>query len=181
MRFERPGQVKAAAAHPGAWRKKMTFEIRKATTDDAGIILGFIRELAIYEKEPDAVVATEEDIVTRLFNPDTTTRAVICTSEGRPVGFAVYFLSFSTWLGRDGLFLEDLYVSPAERGKGFGKALLKHLAKIAVDKNCGRFEWNVLDWNEPAIRFYEAIGARAQSEWVGYRLDGQALLDLAKS
>ncbi len=154
--------------------------IRKATAEDAGIILSFITELAIYEKEPDAVVATEEDIATRLFNPETTTEALICDCEGQPVGFAVYFLNFSTWLGRDGLFLEDLYVSPLYRGKGFGKALLKHLARIAMDKNCGRFEWNVLDWNEPAIRFYESLGARAQSEWVGYRMEGQALLDLAK-
>ena len=159
---------------------ELNLHIQKATAQDAGIILGFITELAIYEKEPDAVVATEEDIATRLFNPETTTEALICDFEGQPVGFAVYFLNFSTWLGRDGLFLEDLYVSPLYRGKGFGKALLKHLARIAVDKNCGRFEWNVLDWNEPAIRFYESLGARAQSEWIGYRLEGQALLELAK-
>ena len=103
----------------------------------------------------------------------------MCEINGQPVGFAVYFLNFSTWLGRDGMFLEDLYVSPEQRGKGFGLALLKHLARIAVQSGCGRFEWNVLDWNEPAIRFYEALGAKAQSEWVGYRLEGQALADLA--
>lgn len=153
--------------------------IRPATAEDAGIILEFIRELAVYEKEPDAVVATEQDIVNNLFNPETTTSALICLANGQPVGFAVYFLNFSTWLGRDGLFLEDLYVSPQQRGKGFGLVLLKHLARIAVERGCGRFEWNVLDWNEPAIRFYEAIGARAQNEWVGYRLEGQALVDLA--
>ena len=158
----------------------MTSEIRKAGPEDAGIILGFIRDLAIYEKEPDAVVASEEDIVNNLFNPDTTTRALICLSGGEPVGFAVYFLSFSTWLGRDGLFLEDLYVSPACRGEGHGKALLEHLARIAVKHGCGRFEWNVLDWNKPAIEFYESLGARPQSEWVGYRLEGQALRNLAK-
>lgn len=158
----------------------MTSEIRKAGPEDAGIILGFIRDLAIYEKEPDAVVASEEDIVNNLFNPDTTTRALICLSDGEPVGFAVYFLSFSTWLGRDGLFLEDLYVSPSCRGEGHGKALLEHLARIAVKHGCGRFEWNVLDWNKPAIEFYEALGARPQSEWVGYRLEGQALRNLAK-
>ena len=157
----------------------MNRTIRPATPDDAATILGFIRELAIYEKEPDAVVATEQDIVQNLFNAETTTEALICLSGEQPVGFAVYFLSFSTWLGRDGLFLEDLYVSPERRGEGHGKALLKHLARIAVDRQCGRFEWNVLDWNEPAIRFYEALGARAQSEWVGYRLEGRALLDLA--
>lgn len=158
----------------------MNLLIKKATVEDAGTILGFIEELAIYEKEPDAVVATEEDIADSLFNPETTTEALVCYFEGQPVGFAVYFLNFSTWLGRDGLFLEDLYVSPVYRGKGFGKTLLKHLARIAVDKNCGRFEWNVLDWNEPAIRFYESLGASAQGEWIGYRLEGQALLELAK-
>ena len=155
--------------------------IRKATPEDAGIILGFITELAIYEKEPDAVVATEQDIASRLFDPDTTTDAVICLSEGRPVGFAVYFLNFSTWLGRNGLFLEDLYVSPEQRGNGFGKALFKYLARLAVERGCGRFEWNVLDWNEPAIRFYESLGAKAQSEWIGYRMEGDALLGLAKA
>lgn len=153
--------------------------IRPATPEDAGIILGFIRDLAVYEKEPDAVVATEQDIVDNLFNPETTTKALICLSDGQPVGFAVYFLSFSTWLGRNGLFLEDLYVTPEQRGSGFGKALLKHLARIAVEQGCGRFEWNVLDWNEPAIRFYESLGAKAQSEWVGYRLEGKALAELA--
>lgn len=155
-------------------------EIRKATRKDVGIILGFIRDLADYEKEPDAVVATEADIEDRLFDPETTTEAVICLSAGEPAGFAVYFQSFSTWLGRDGLFLEDLYVSPEYRGRGFGKVLLKHLANIAVKRNCGRFEWNVLDWNEPAIKFYESLGARPQSEWVGYRLEGPALKKLAQ-
>ena len=157
----------------------MSSVIREATPDDAGIILEFIRELAEYEKEPEAVVATKEDIAGNLFNPKTTTEAVICLSRGVPVGFAVFFQSFSTWLGRDGLYLEDLYVSPTRRGEGHGKALLKHLARIAVDRNCGRFEWSVLDWNAPAIRFYESLGARPLSEWVGYRLEGQALLDLA--
>ena len=154
--------------------------IRQATPEDAGIILHFIRELAIYERDPDAVVATEDDIVANLFNPETTTETLVCLEDDRPVGFAVYFLNFSTWLGRDGLYLEDLYVSPDDRGKGYGKALLVHLARIAVARNCGRFEWNVLGWNEPAIRFYESLGARPLSEWVGYRMEGQALLDLAK-
>lgn len=153
--------------------------IREATANDAAVILGFIRELAVYEKEPDAVVTTEEEIAENLFDPDTTTEAVICLCESEAVGCAVYFLNFSTWLGRNGLYLEDLYVSPAHRGKGFGKALLKHLAQIAVDRDCGRFEWSVLDWNTPAIEFYEALGARPLSEWVGYRLEGQALRDLA--
>lgn len=158
----------------------MNMVIRQAAPEDAGVILGFIRELAVYEKEPDAVVATEADIVANLFDPDTTTEALIGLEGDEPVGFAVYFLNFSTWLGRNGLFLEDLYVSPDHRGKGYGKVFLKHLARLAVDRNCGRFEWNVLDWNEPAIRFYESLGARAQSEWVGYRMEGQALRDLAR-
>ena len=158
----------------------MDWVIRKATREDAGVILGFIRELAVYEKEPDAVVATEDDIAEKLFSPETTTEALICLEGDEPVGFAVWFLNFSTWLGRDGLYLEDLYVSPAHRGKGFGKALLKHLARIAVARGCGRFEWSVLDWNAPAIEFYEALGAKPLSEWVGYRLEGQALRDLAE-
>lgn len=158
----------------------MNMVIRQAAPEDAGVILGFIRELAVYEKEPDAVVATEADIVANLFDPDTTTEALIGLEGDEPVGFAVYFLNFSTWLGRNGLFLEDLYVSPDHRGKGYGKVFLKYLARLAVDRNCGRFEWNVLDWNEPAIRFYESLGARAQSEWVGYRMEGQALRDLAR-
>ena len=153
--------------------------IRPATPADAGLVLGFIRELAAYEREPDAVLATEEDIAASLGDPGTTTEAVICECAGEPVGFALYFLSFSTWLGRNGLYLEDLYVSPEHRGRGFGKALLVHLAGLAVERGCGRFEWNVLDWNEPAIRFYESLGARPLGEWVGYRLEGRALRDLA--
>ena len=153
--------------------------IRKATTEDAGLILAFITELARYEKAEDQVVASVEDIENNLFSGDTTTAAIICSLRGEPIGFAVYFLNFSTWLGRNGLYLEDLYVSPSHRGSGAGKAMLRHLAKIAVDNNCGRFEWSVLDWNEPAIRFYESIGAVAQQEWIGYRLEKQALLDFA--
>lgn len=153
--------------------------IRPATPADAGLVLGFIRELAAYEREPDAVLATEEDIAASLGDPGTTTEAVICECAGEPVGFALYFLNFSTWLGRNGLYLEDLYVSPEHRGRGFGKALLVHLAGLAVERGCGRFEWNVLDWNEPAIRFYESLGARPLGEWVGYRLEGRALRDLA--
>ena len=153
--------------------------IRPATPADAGLILGFIRELAVYEREPDAVLATEEDIAASLRDPATTTEAVICECAAKPVGFALFFLNFSTWLGRNGLYLEDLYVAPAHRGRGCGKALLVHLARLAVERGCGRFEWSVLDWNEPAIRFYESLGARPLGEWVGYRLEGQALHDLA--
>ena len=154
-------------------------EIRKATADDAGLILKFITDLARYEKAEHEVLATESDIGNSLFAPDSGSKALICNIDHQPVGFAVYFFNFSTWLGKPGLFLEDLYVSPEQRGTGAGKALLKHLAGIAVSRNCGRFEWNVLDWNEPAIRFYESLGAKPQPEWVGYRLTGEALQSLA--
>ena len=103
----------------------------------------------------------------------------MCYDRDTPIGFALYFYNFSTWLGRHGLYLEDLYVTPEHRGKGAGKALLKHLARIAVAEGCGRFEWSVLDWNQPAIDFYESMGAKPQSEWVGYRLTGDALRALA--
>lgn len=155
--------------------------IKKATTEDAGIILSFIKELATYEKAEHEVVATIEDIEKNLFGVHSTTEAVICFSDNKPIGFAVYFFNFSTWPGKNGLYLEDLYISPNSRGAGVGKKLLKYLANIAVEKNCGRFEWSVLDWNEPAIKFYESIGAEPQSEWVGYRLEGQSLLDFSKT
>ena len=154
--------------------------IRKATIEDAALILDFVKELARYERAEDEVVATIEDIQNNLFSGDTTTRALICTSEGKPIGFAVYFLNCSTWLGKNGLYLEDLYISPKHRGAGAGKKLLKYLAKIAVRNNLGRFEWGVLDWNEPAIKFYESIGAKPQDQWVGYRLEGQSLIEFAR-
>jgi GNAT superfamily N-acetyltransferase len=156
-------------------------KIRKATAEDAALILGFITDLAIYERAEEEVVATESDIRHSLFGNNTNASAVICNIGNDAVGFAVYFYSYSTWLGKNVLFLEDLYVSPQYRGSGAGKALLKYLAKKALSKNCGRFEWNVLDWNEPAIKFYQALGAKPQNEWVGYRLTGKSLEELAKS
>ena len=120
------------------------------------------------------------DIENSLFDGNSSTKAVICTIDNVPVGFAVYFFNYSTWLGKHGLYLEDLYVSPEFRGSGAGMALLKHLARIAISRNCGRFEWNVLDWNEPAIRLYQSMGAKPQDEWVGYRLSGKALEAFAK-
>ncbi len=155
-------------------------QIRPATDADAALILHFVRELAIYEKAEPEVVATEEDIRQSIFGPDKRVEALICEYDGKPIGFAVYFFNYSTWLGKLGLFLEDLYVTPESRGIGAGKALLKHLAGIAVEKDCGRFEFNVLDWNEPAIKFYDSLGAKPQSEWIGYRLTGQALHDMAE-
>ncbi|MGB5290402.1 MAG: GNAT family N-acetyltransferase [Lysobacterales bacterium] len=158
-----------------------TIEIRPAKPEDCSLILRFITELAIYEEAEDEVVATEDDIRNTLYAADSTTSAVICELDKQPVGFAVYFFNYSTWLGKHGLYLEDLYVSPKHRGSGAGKALLKYLAKIAVSRKCGRFEWSVLDWNEPAIKFYQSIGAEPQNEWVAYRLTGKALVDLAES
>ena len=131
-----------------------TIEIHQATAEDSALIIRFITELAIYEEAEIEVIATESDIEQSLFDSDSTTKAVICNINNEPAVFAVYFFNYSTWLGKHGLYLEDLYVSPQFRGTGAGKALLKHLAKIAVSRNCGRFEWSVLDWNEPAIQFY---------------------------
>lgn len=153
--------------------------IRPATVNDADLILGFITELAIYEKAEHEVVASEADIRQSLFGADSPARALICDLDGQAIGFAVYFYSYSTWLGRKGLYLEDLYISPAHRGQGAGKQLLRHLAQLALAQGCGRFEWSVLDWNAPAIEFYESMGAAAQSEWLRYRLAGTALRDFA--
>ncbi|TKF01294.1 GNAT family N-acetyltransferase [Vibrio kanaloae] len=155
--------------------------IKEATIEDSALILRFVKELASYEKAEHEVLATETDIKNSLFGENSSTNAVICSINNEPVGFAVYFFNYSTWLGKNGLYLEDLYVSPDYRSVGAGKALLKHLANIAVSKQCGRFEWSVLDWNEPAIKFYQSIGAKSQDEWVGYRLTGQALVSFANS
>ncbi len=156
-------------------------KIRKATAQDSALIHRFITELAIYEEAENEVIATASDIQDSLFGSDSTTKAVICNIDDVPVGFAVYFFNYSTWLGKHGLYLEDLYVSPDHRGTGAGKALLKHLAEIALSSDCGRFEWSVLDWNEPAIQFYHSLGAKPQNEWVAYRLTGKALEALANS
>ena len=156
-------------------------EIRQANAEDAALILRFITDLAIYEKAEHEVLASEADIKTSLFGKDSTTSALICFIDDQPVGFAVYFFNYSTWLGKHGLFLEDLYISPEHRRCGAGMALLKHLANLALSRGCGRFEWNVLDWNEPAIKFYQSIGAKPQDEWVGYRLTGKALEALAEN
>ncbi|NVP56235.1 GNAT family N-acetyltransferase [Mycoplana rhizolycopersici] len=158
----------------------MTYRIRNATPADAGVILRFITELAVYEKAGHEVEATVETIATSLFGVGSVTRAVICETEaGEPAGFAVWFLSYSTWQARNGLYLEDLYVTPEHRRAGLGRMLLRHLARIAVEEGCGRFEWSVLDWNEPAIRVYEAIGAEPQNEWTRYRLSGEKLKQFA--
>lgn len=157
----------------------MPLHIRPATPDDAELILRFITDLAIYEKAEHEVKTDAAGIRDSLFAEGSTAHGLICENDGQPIGYAVYFFNYSTWLGKHGLYLEDLYVSPEARGLGAGKALLRHLAQLAVARGCGRFEWSVLDWNKPAIDFYESFGARPQSEWVGYRLTGQALLDFA--
>ncbi|MCW0393861.1 hypothetical protein NB696_000461 [Xanthomonas sacchari] len=153
--------------------------IRPAVADDAALILRLIRDLARYERAEDAVQTDEAGLRATLFGADARAQALICEADGQPIGYAVYFYNYSTWLGRNGLYLEDLYVDPAHRGVGAGKALLQHLARQAVAEGCGRFEWSVLDWNQPAIDFYEAVGARAQDEWTVYRLQGEALARFA--
>jgi GNAT superfamily N-acetyltransferase len=157
----------------------MPINIRPATPDDAELILRFITDLAIYEKAEHEVKTDAAGIRDSLFAEGSTAHGLICENDGQPIGYAVYFFNYSTWLGKHGLYLEDLYVSPEARGLGAGKALLRHLAQLAVARGCGRFEWSVLDWNTPAIDFYESFGARPQSEWTTYRLTGQALLDFA--
>lgn len=159
----------------------MTLTIREATRADAEVILGFITELAIYEKAEHEVLASVADIERSLFDEQSPARALICLLQGQPIGFAVYFFNYSTWQGRKGLYLEDLFVSIEHRGAGAGKKLLRHLAKIAHDSGCGRFEWSVLDWNEPAIEFYKSIGAAPQDEWVRYRMEGETLREFASA
>ena len=154
-------------------------KIRPASGDDAATILDLIRALAIYEREPDAVTATEADILRDGFGATPKFRCVIAEWDGQAAGFAFWFYNYSTWQGRPGLYLEDLFVKPEFRGKGMGKALLLYLAKVASDENCGRFEWSVLDWNTPAIEFYESLGAKLHREWLRMRVEGEALVRLA--
>ncbi len=156
--------------------------IRPAQVDDVGRILGFVRELAEYEREPQAVKATEEMIRASLFGEEEGRQkceALIGEINGVARGFSLWFMNYSTWLGRWGLYLEDLYVQPDARGQGLGKALLVELARIARQRGCGRMEWAVLDWNTPAIEFYKSLGARPMGEWTVYRLDGEGIERLA--
>src|ERR1700675_1474852 len=141
------------------------FEIRTTNEADVPIILSLIRELADYERAPNAVVTNEAGLREVLFGPQRSAEVLLALEGGEPVGFAVYFYNFSTWLGRPGLYLEDLFVKPEMRGRGYGRALLVHLAKIARDHNCGRMEWAVLTWNEPAIQFYNKLGAGSLDDW----------------
>lgn len=154
-------------------------DIRSATHADVPTILRFIRELAAYEREPDAVEATEASLALALFGEHPAAEAVIAEDAGVAVGFALFFHNFSTWTGRRGLYLEDLYVTPDARGQGAGRALLAHLARLALDRGCARFEWSVLDWNTPAVEFYRKIGAVPMEEWTIQRVTGDALVNLA--
>jgi len=156
-------------------------QVRPATPADVPVILRFVRELAAFEREPDAVTATGSMLAAALFGESPAAEAVLAEREGEPVGFALFFHNFSTWEGRRGLYLEDLYVTPAARGQGAGAALLRHLAALAVARGCARFEWSVLDWNEDAIAFYRAMGAVGQEEWTVQRVSGAALARLAAS
>jgi len=154
--------------------------VRRATRKDVPLVLSFIRDLAEYEKLSNMVVATEEVIADELFGTKSHTEVLLGHCGTEPVAFAVYFHNFSTFLGRKGLYLEDLFVRPAYRRRGFGRAMLLQLARIAVERDCGRFEWSVLDWNESAIFFYETLGATVMHEWKLVRVTGAALERLAK-
>jgi len=158
-----------------------SFQIRPAQLEDVPIILELICALATYERAPNEVTATEEQLVDVLFRERPAAEVLLAFEGKSPVGFAVFFHNFSTWLGRPGLYLEDLFVKPEKRGKGYGRALLVELAKAARDRGCGRMEWAVLDWNEPAIKFYRALGAKPMDEWTVFRLTREGIASLANS
>ena len=158
----------------------MATTIRPATAADVPQILVFVRALAAFEREPDAAVATEADLLRDGFGANPFYFCLIAECDGQPAGFALYFFNYSTWTGRPGLYLEDLFVQPAFRGLGIGKALLQWVAAIAVEKNCPRLQWEVLDWNTPAIDFYRAMGAEFLDEWRNVRMTGEALKRLAR-
>jgi len=157
----------------------MSLVLRFATPEDVATILRFVRELAEFERAADKVVATEALLHEAMFGERPVAEAVMAERDGEPLGMALFFHNFSTWTGWRGLYLEDLYVTPAARGSGVGKALLSHLAAIAVDRGCTRFEWAVLNWNQKAIDFYEAMGAEPMTEWTVNRVSGAALTRLA--
>lgn len=162
-----------------AFTMTTTLEIKPATVADVPTILRLIRELAEYERAPNDAVATEAQLHEVFFGPQPSAQVLIGREANEPVGFAVYFFNFSTWLGRPGLYLEDLFVRPEARGRGNGKALLARLAQIAQERGCGRIEWAVLNWNEPAIEFYKKLGAKPMDEWTVYRLTREGIAALA--
>lgn len=157
----------------------MELTFRYAERRDTPLILKFIKALAEYEKMSDEVVATEEILENWIFDKGRA-EVIFAVAEGREVGFALFFHNFSTFLGRAGIYLEDLFILPEYRGRGYGKALMKHLARITVQRGCGRFEWSCLDWNTPSIEFYKSLGAASMDDWTVYRLTGMALNKLAE-
>lgn len=166
--------MKASAAPPA-------FAIRSATLEDIPVILQLIRDLAEYERAPNEVVATEAGLQEALFGAHPAAEVLLGEEAGKPISFALFFHNFSTWMGRRGLYLEDLFVRPELRGKGYGRALLVRLAEIARERDCGRMEWAVLDWNEPAIQFYRKLGARPNDDWTIFRLTRDGIASLAES
>jgi GNAT superfamily N-acetyltransferase len=158
----------------------MTLRIRAAEATDVPVIARLIRGLASFEKMEDQVSMTEERLAANLFGEHRYAETLLAEDDGEPVGFALFFHNFSTFLGLPGVYLEDLFVIPEQRGRGIGRALLKELARLAVERGCGRLEWSVLDWNSDAIGFYERLGARPNSEWTVYRLTGEALTSLGR-
>ncbi len=161
--------------------KQSNFKIRPACVADVPIILQLIRDLATYERAPNEVTATEKQLADVLFGEKPVAEVLLAFENETPAGFAVFFHNFSTWLGRPGLYLEDLFVKPEKRGKGYGHALLVDLAKIAHDRGCGRMEWAVLNWNDPAIQFYRKLGAKPMEEWTVFRLTHDGIVRLAQS
>src|SRR4051794_23473186 len=159
--------------------KAQRFTIRPATVDDLPVILELIRDLATYERAPNEVTATEQILRETLFGEKRSAEVLLLFENEIAAGFAVFFHNFSTWLGRPGVYLEDLFVRPEHRGKGYGRALLVELAKIARDRGCGRMEWAVLNWNEPAIKFYQTLGAKPMNEWTVFRLTRDEIAKLA--
>lgn len=157
----------------------MTARVRPAAPNDVPVLLELVHELAVYEREPDAVEATESMLREALFGPAPAASCHVALVDGETVGFALWYVTFSTWKGRPGLWLEDLFVRPAARGCGLGKALLQELAAVCVERGYPRFEWWVLDWNASAIGFYRSLGAVPQEEWTTFRVDGEALVQLA--
>ncbi len=160
--------------------KKEPFTIRLAGVQDVPLILDFIRKLADYERLSHEVVATEADLEKYLFGQEKVAEVVLGYEGDLPVGFALFFHNFSTFLGKPGIYLEDLYVLEEHRGKGYGKTLLIYLARLAVERDCGRLEWAVLDWNEPSIEFYKSLGAKLMNEWIVNRVTGEGLVKLAE-
>ncbi len=158
---------------------KQSLQIRPAQPQDAALVLNLIRDLAAYEKLAHEVVATEQDIRKALFGEKPVAECLIAELDGAAIGFALFFHNFSTFTGKPGLYLEDLYIKPEFRGRGYGRKLLAHLAGLAKQRGCARFEWAVLDWNTPAIRFYESLGAKIMQQWKINRLSGEALSRLA--